>query len=464
MIAKNCLKYFFIFKISIFFLITNPISAKQLNFKKETYNSRTNFTYLFLDSQKKEQNIVFSLATDLIKNSRQEIPSLEFLHQKIHTELPNRAHLISQKYLRPQEEKYQKHLLGLRNSIFKITSKLGTDFEFKITCPEKILQYKFQLEKESQLSYSQKLTYQSCNLSINSEAAHQMLIQNWQSLIQQAKNSLPENFIYKLIKTVNGYSIESEIPANWNSSDKRNAQKILQKTNKLIATSLKNFEKKQQILNENFQKISATHQIFHTELQKLLSPTLEKISQKITSENEKKYSQHYLKIEKKGDNNIISPDYRSLVKDYKKRMRIVSDAIKKKGATDRELLEKALNFLQSIPYDTLQNRDLESFTGFLPAYSLLDKNIGDCDSKSVALLSIAKNLTPQVKSIMVLIPKHAFLAFAIPVKPEDKTILYQGERYVVAEVAGPAIVPLGQVGKNSESAIKKNSFEEILEF
>ena len=78
------------------------------------------------------------------------------------------------------------------------------------------------------------------------------------------------------------------------------------------------------------------------------------------------------------------------MKDYEKRMRIVSDAIREKNLSDRELLEKALSFLQSIPYDTLQNRDLESFTGFLPAYYLLDKNIGDCDSKSVALLSIAK--------------------------------------------------------------------------
>ena len=152
------------------------------------------------------------------------------------------------------------------------------------------------------------------------------------------------------------------------------------------------------------------------------------------------------------------------MKDYEKRMSIVSDAIRKKDLSDRELLEKALNFLQSIPYDTLQNRDLESFTGFLPAYSLLDKNIGDCDSKSVALLSIAKTLAPQIESIMVLIPKHAFLAFAVPAKLEDQTILYQGKRYVVAEVAGPAVLPLGQVGKTSESAIRKNVFEEILSF
>ena len=56
------------------------------------------------------------------------------------------------------------------------------------------------------------------------------------------------------------------------------------------------------------------------------------------------------------------------------------------------------------------------------------------------------------------------LAFAIPAKPDDKTILYQGERYVVAEVAGPTVLPLGEVGKASESAIRKNVFEEILSF
>ena len=408
MIYKNYWGMFFLFSISIFFIITDPIFTKQLNFKKETHNSKTNFSYRFLDSQKKEQDISFSLATDLIKNARKEIPSLVLLHQKIHTELPRRAHLIAQKYLRSQEKKYQRHILGLRNSILKITSKLGSGFEFEINCPEKTLQYQFQLERDSRLFYTQKLSYQSCDFAIKSDAAYQMLIQNWQSLIQQAKQSQPEGFIYRIIETKTGHTIESEIPANWNSSDRRNAQKILQKNNKLIAVSSKDFTKKQKILNETFQKFSAYHQGFYTELQTLLNSTLEKISQKIISENKKEYSKHYLKIEKKGEYNIISPDYISLVKDYEKRMSIVSDAIRKKDLSDRELLEKALNFLQSIPYDTLQNRDLESFTGFLPAYSLLDKNIGDCDSKSVALLSIAKTLAPQIESIMVLIPKHAF--------------------------------------------------------
>ena len=435
-----------------------------MNFKKEKHSSKTNFSYLFLDSQKKEQNIVFSLNTDLIENSRQEIPSLDFLHQKIHTELPRKAHLIAQKYLRPQEEKYQQHLLEIKNSVLKINSKLGASFEFKVNCPEKILQYQFQLERESRLSYFQKISSQNCSFSINVEAAYQILIQNWQSLINQAKNSLPEGFVYELTKTTSGNTIVSEIPANWNKSDRRNAQKVLQKTNKLIEKSSKDFKKKQKILNETFQKITTENKIFHKKFVTSINPILEKISQKIISENKKEYAKHYLKIEKKGEHNIISPDYINLVKDYEKRMRIVSDAIREKNLSDRELLEKALSFLQSIPYDTLQNRDLESFTGFLPAYYLLDKNIGDCDSKSVALLSIAKTLTPKTKSIMVLITKHAFLAFAIPAKPDDKTILYQGERYVVAEVAGPTVLPLGEVGKASESAIRKNVFEEILSF
>ena len=464
MIYKNYWKFFFLFSISIFFLIVDPIFAKQLKFKKEKHSYKTNFTYRFLDSKKNTQDISFSLATDLIENARQEIPSLAFLHQKIHTELPNKAHQISQKYLGPQEEKYRQHLLGLKNSIFKITSKLGAGFEFKINCPEETLQYKFQLDKEAHLSYSHRLSYQSCNFAINSDAAYQLLIQNWQSLIQQVKESQPEGFVYRIIKTKTGHTIESEIPANWNSSDRRKAQKILAKTNKSITASSKDFHKKQKILNETFQKTTTEYQVFYKKIEALINPTLEKISQKITSENEKEYAQHYLKIEKKGVQNIISPDYRSLVEDYRERMNVVSQAIREKGLSDKELLEKALNLLQSIPYDTLQNRDLESFTGFLSAYSLLDKNIGDCDSKSVALLSIAKTLTPQVESIMVLIPKHAFLAFAIPAKPEDKTILYQGKRYVVAEVAGPAVLPLGQVGKASESAIRKNTFEEILSF
>ena len=57
-------------------------------------------------------------------------------------------------------------------------------------------------------------------------------------------------------------------------------------------------------MNETFQKTTTEYQVFYKKIEALINPTLEKISQKITSENEKEYAQHYLKIEKKGVQNI----------------------------------------------------------------------------------------------------------------------------------------------------------------
>ena len=104
------------------------------------------------------------------------------------------------------------------------------------------------------------------------------------------------------------------------------------------------------------------------------------------------------------------------------------------------------------------------FYCFLTAYALLDKNKGDCDSKSVALLALLQALLPDLETALVLIPKHAFIAIAVPIEAGDKTITYQGRQYVAAEVAGPGLYKLGQIGKDSQKAVKNNSFDKIINF
>ncbi len=124
-------------------------------------------------------------------------------------------------------------------------------------------------------------------------------------------------------------------------------------------------------------------------------------------------------------------------------------ANKTRGLSDREVIAYALRFLQLIPYDTLKSRNALGSIGFVAPLTLIDINKGDCDTKSVALAALIRNLLPDVRMVMVLVPGHAFLALDIPDKNSDSTININGREYVVVEPTGPALSPVGRAHPGS---------------
>ncbi|VAW93280.1 hypothetical protein MNBD_GAMMA23-1999 [hydrothermal vent metagenome] len=124
-------------------------------------------------------------------------------------------------------------------------------------------------------------------------------------------------------------------------------------------------------------------------------------------------------------------------------------ANKTRGLSDRDVIAYALRFLQLIPYDNLKSRNAMGSIGFVAPLTLIDINRGDCDTKSAALAALVRNLLPDVRMAMVLVPGHAFLALDIPSKNSDSTINVDGRHYVVVEPTGPALSPVGRAHPNS---------------
>jgi len=139
-------------------------------------------------------------------------------------------------------------------------------------------------------------------------------------------------------------------------------------------------------------------------------------------------------------------DFVQVVIDETVGIRPVAKAIanKTRGLSDRQVIAYALRFLQLIPYDNLKSRDALGAIGFVAPLTLLDINKGDCDTKSAALAALIRNLLPDVRMIMGLVPEHAFLALNIPSKPDDAIINVKGLDYVVVEPTGPALSVVGQ--------------------
>lgn len=163
------------------------------------------------------------------------------------------------------------------------------------------------------------------------------------------------------------------------------------------------------------------------------------------------------------DENWLLLDYKSISAEYKPKMAPIAEAFRTRNIQRfddiRVVINDILSFYQSIPYDKLQTREIgDSEFGFSTPLKLLYQNRGDCDTKLVALNSTLKNLY-NVKTIAVAVPEHIFIGFKMTVQPGDDYIVYEGQKYVLAEPVGPAIQPIGKVSDLSYSYVKAGNYK-----
>lgn len=168
---------------------------------------------------------------------------------------------------------------------------------------------------------------------------------------------------------------------------------------------------------------------------------------------------------KKAEKLVLMPDHRRIAARYAPAMKPVANAIagQVKTRDERQLINYTLNFLQSIPYDQLNSRYTSNGAGFQTPYSLFNTNKGDCDVKSVALAAIMRNLFPKLRMVMVYVPEHAFIGFAIPATKTDYALRIGGTTFVLAEPVGPALTGLGAVAPESLQYLNSGrySYQEI---
>ncbi len=178
---------------------------------------------------------------------------------------------------------------------------------------------------------------------------------------------------------------------------------------------------------------------------------------------------YYLLLVKQQKDYVIRVDYHAVVDRHREEMLPVMQGVLDDAPNDSDLrvhIENALNFVQSIPYDTLEKRDLNGLSGFLLPPSMIVQNRGDCDTKSTALLAMLSHIMPEALNgyplIMVLIPGHAFIGAQIKPTGDDMVYRYKNSDYVLMEVAGPGLFPAGQLAEQSAQALAQNKIIEII--
>ena len=159
--------------------------------------------------------------------------------------------------------------------------------------------------------------------------------------------------------------------------------------------------------------------------------------------------------------NSLLPDYARIAQAALPGLEPMTEPLRNwlRGLSQREAINRLLFFVQSIPYDELQDRAHDS--GFLVPMDVLVENRGDCDSKSVLFAALLHHLYPQLEVGMVVLKNHALVALGVPVAAADTTLSRWGKRWVLAEPVGPRISPLGRAGEEYRADPRVEAFIRI---
>lgn len=158
---------------------------------------------------------------------------------------------------------------------------------------------------------------------------------------------------------------------------------------------------------------------------------------------------------RKGTDNIIAIDYVAVVNRYRE-----AGAVMAKGLATtlpkgkRGITEHSLAFIQSIPYSTSFFNDAH----FQTPIGMITENKGDCDTKSVSLVTILAAL--EIRTILLLTPNHMLMGAAIPVEGSDIKIELDGVTYVLFEPAGGGQgYKVGHIAPESMSQLTAQQYE-----
>jgi hypothetical protein len=193
----------------------------------------------------------------------------------------------------------------------------------------------------------------------------------------------------------------------------------------------------------------------------------QKVLDKLSAAHEKAqtdyYNNHYfLRFKSPAGENTIRHDHSKYTQLSSLSLSPVVEAIKaiqQQPKNPREFVEIALSWIQSIPYDTLENRLSSNGAGFISPRDLLLQNQGDCDSKSTLMAALLKAYNPRINLEMVYLRDHALLGIAMRALPNDLTINKKGMRFVLLEPTGPAQLKIGEVADTTKMALRNRQFD-----
>jgi transglutaminase-like putative cysteine protease len=187
---------------------------------------------------------------------------------------------------------------------------------------------------------------------------------------------------------------------------------------------------------------------------------------KLANAQEEKYAEYlyqnyYILFNAVDGRSGVKPDHVRFAQESTEPLRDIAQALYEQvppSSLDREYVNIVLSWIQSIPYDTLENRLTSNGSGYSPPLALLVNNRGDCDSKTVLAAAILRSLFPKVTFNFVFLDNHALLAANFPHTNREANVKIGPESFLLMEPTGPAQFPAGQISPDSAGAIASGRY------
>ncbi|WP_224798132.1 hypothetical protein [Idiomarina abyssalis] len=160
-----------------------------------------------------------------------------------------------------------------------------------------------------------------------------------------------------------------------------------------------------------------------------------------------------------GEQGII-PDHPAIANEMTAVLRPLIQAIGEQlgNNTQRNYINYIASFIQQIPYNDLSSKLDSRGDGFVPPNQLLYYNQGDCDSKVTLMSSVIKEIIETPKMAIIYLPNHAVFGISISSRSDDISVKHNGVNYILVDVTGPAAMPLGQVGGETEFQVNTEQY------
>lgn len=165
---------------------------------------------------------------------------------------------------------------------------------------------------------------------------------------------------------------------------------------------------------------------------------------------------HYTRFNTHMGEEAVKPDHMRYVRESLEVLLPLAQAIYdqlEEGTDSRDYVNLLLSWVQSIPYDRLENRATSNGAGYFSPIEVLNNNRGDCDSKTVLTATLMRTLLPNLSMVMIFLPNHALLGANLPMRETEQSIEIDGMQYLLLEPTGPAKFKVGEIGVMSANAL-----------
>lgn len=170
---------------------------------------------------------------------------------------------------------------------------------------------------------------------------------------------------------------------------------------------------------------------------------------------------HYIRFKTHLGQEGVKPDHMRYLKESRELVLPVAQAIYDKlepGSDTRDYVNLLMSWIQSIPYNELEDRIVSNGSGFFSPVEVLTNNLGDCDSKTTLAASLMRALLPNLQMVIVFLPDHALLGANMAHRESENTLRVNGSDFVLIEPTGPALMPIGKVSDKSLSDIASGMY------